>query len=191
MSFTLPELPYPKDALEPHISEETLHYHHDKHHKHYVETLNKLVKNTEFEDMSLEQIIRKTKRGSIFNNAAQDWNHTFYWKSMTPDSKFDEQSDIGRAIIKKYNTLDSFEKEFIEKGKKLFGSGWVWLTIDDDELMIETTNNADQPKHKPLLVCDVWEHAYYLDTQNERGKYIANFFEVANWDFAGKNLDND
>ena len=188
MAFTLPELPYAKDALEPYISKETLHYHHDKHHKHYVDTLNKLIKDTEFEDMSLEEIIKKSKHGSIFNNAAQDWNHTFYWNSMSPESNLDDNSDLFKAITKKFGSIDNFKKEFTEKAKKLFGSGWVWLTADDDTLYLESTHNANQSTHKPLLVCDVWEHAYYLDTQNERGKYVANFFTVANWDFAKKNF---
>lgn len=188
MAFTLPDLPYAKDALEPHISKETLHYHHDKHHKHYVETLNKLIKDTKFEHMNLEDIIKETKHGSIFNNAAQDWNHTFYWNSMTPNSKFDEESKLGKKIISEFKSFDEFKTEFTEKAKKLFGSGWVWLTIDDGKLIIESTTNANRPRYTPLFVCDVWEHAYYLDTQNERGKYVENFFKVLNWTFAEKNL---
>lgn len=189
MPFTLPELPYAKDALEPHISKETLHFHHDKHHKHYVETLNKLVKDTEFEGMSLEEIIKKTGSGPIFHNAAQDWNHTFYWNSMAPnDESKSLKGPLFDVIDTQFKSLSAFQKEFIEKGKKLFGSGWVWLTKNGNKLQIEATHNANGPKHTPLLVCDVWEHAYYLDTQNERAKYIENFFKVANWDFAQKNF---
>jgi Fe-Mn family superoxide dismutase len=184
--ITLPELPYAHDALEPHISKETLRYHHDKHHKAYVDNLNKLIKGTEFEDMSLDKIIKKSGSGPIFNNAAQVWNHTFYWNSMTPDTT-NPSEQLLSAIEKKYGSVTAFQKEFTEKGKTLFGSGWVWLVKDGDSVTIETTHNAEQPKRKPLLVCDVWEHAYYLDTKNERPKYIENFFKVANWKFAESN----
>lgn len=184
----LPDLPYPHDALAPHISKETLHYHHDKHHKAYVDNLNKLIKGTEFEAMSLEQIISKSKSGPIFNNAAQVWNHTFYWHSMAPSESVKLEGPLFDAIDDEFKSLSNFQKEFGEKGKKLFGSGWVWLTSKDDKVQIEATHNANGPKNKPLLVCDVWEHAYYLDTKNERPEYIKNFFKVANWQFAEKNF---
>lgn len=190
MTIKLPELPYSHDALEPNISKETLHYHYDKHHKAYVENLNKLIKDTEFADMSLDEIIKKSESGPIFNNAAQVWNHTFYWQSMTPTKDFEDLTSgkLFDAVIKQWKTLDAFKKEFGEKGKKLFGSGWVWLTHNNGKLNIESTHNAKGPKYTPLLVCDVWEHAYYLDTKNERPKYIENFFKVTNWKHAESNL---
>lgn len=185
----LPKLPWAHDALEPHISKETIHYHYNKHHKAYVENLNKLIKDTEFSDMELDEIIRKSKSGPIFNNAAQVWNHTFYWNSMTGDKKMlDEDSKLGKMIKVEFKTVEAFEKQFTEKGKKLFGSGWVWLTHNNGKVAIETTHNANGPKHDPLLVCDVWEHAYYLDVMNERPKYVGNFFKVVNWAFAEENL---
>jgi Fe-Mn family superoxide dismutase len=183
----LPKLPWAEDSLEPYISKETIKFHYHKHHKAYVDNLNKLIKGTEFEDMKLEQIIAKAGSGPIFNNAAQVWNHTFYWKSMENESQ--NLGEVGDLIKKEFKTIAAFQKEFGEKGKKLFGSGWVWLTHERGKVFIETTHNANGPKHTPLLVCDVWEHAYYLDTQNERPKYIENFFHVANWDFANENLE--
>ncbi len=184
----LPKLPWPENSLEPHISKDTIHFHYHKHHKGYVDNLNKLIKGTEFEHMKLEEIIKKSKTGPIFNNAAQDWNHTFYWNSLSPDSKFDADSKIGKAIIASFKTREAFEKEFGEKGKKLFGSGWVWLVKSDGKVTIETSTNAHGPEKDPLFVCDVWEHAYYLDYENERPKYIENFFKIVNWEFAEKNL---
>lgn len=189
MAIELPNLPYPHDGLAPHISKETLHFHHDKHQKAYVDNLNKLIKDTEFQAMALEEIIHKSKSGPIFNNAAQVWNHTFYWHSMTPDFKSLEEGDLYDAIKTQWKTFEAFEKEFGEKGKKLFGSGWIWLVENNGKVTIESTHNANGPtKGTPLIVCDVWEHAYYLDTQNERPKYIENFFKVANWEFAKKNF---
>jgi Fe-Mn family superoxide dismutase len=186
----LQKLPYEHNALEPSISKETLHYHYNKHHKAYVDNLNKLIKGTEFADLSLEEIIKKSDSGPIFNNAAQVWNHTFYWNSMIPTKEFEELNE-GRlydAIIKQWKTFEAFEKEFVEKGKKLFGSGWVWLVEKNGNLSIEATHNANGPKNSPLVVCDIWEHAYYLDTKNERPKYIENFFKIVNWEFAKKNF---
>lgn len=186
----LPKLPWEHAALEPNISKETIHYHYDKHHKAYVENLNKLIKGTEFADMELEEIIHKSGSGPIFNNAAQVWNHTFYWNSMTPTKDFKQLTEgaLHDAIIKKFKTFEAFEKEFVEKGKKLFGSGWVWLTRKGSEVNIEATHNANGPKNDPLIVCDVWEHAYYLDYMNERPKYEEHFFKIVNWDFAEKNF---
>ncbi len=184
------KLPFTHDALAPHISKETMHYHYNKHYKAYVDNLNKLIKDTEFANMELDEIVRKSKTGPIFNNAAQAWNHVFYWKSMTPTKEFEElkQGKLYNLVIKEWKTVDKFEKEFTEKAKKLFGSGWVWLTHKDGKLSIEATHNANGPKNDPLMVCDVWEHAYYLDTQNERPKYVENFFKVVNWAFAEENL---
>lgn len=183
------KLPYAHDALEPHISKETLHYHYNKHYKSYVDNLNKLIKDTEFESMKLGHIIQKSGSGPIFNNAAQIWNHEFYFDSMVGEKKMlDEESRLGKAIIKEWKTVEAFEKEFTEKAKKLFGSGWVWLTEKNSNVGIEATHNAKGPKNTPLLVCDVWEHAYYLDVMNERPKYVGNFFKVVNWAFAEENL---
>ncbi len=184
------KLPFAHDALEPAISKETMHFHYNKHYKAYVENLNKLIKDTEFANLSVQEIIKKSDSGPIFNNAAQVWNHEFYWDSMTPTEEFEEleEGKLYDAIIKEWKTLDAFEKEFGEKGKKLFGSGWVWLTNKNGKLSIEATHNAKGPSGKPLFTCDVWEHAYYLDTQNERPKYIENFFKVVNWEFAEKNF---
>lgn len=184
------KLPFEHNALEPHISKETMHYHYNKHYKAYVDNLNKLIKDTEFAGMGVDKIIAKSKSGPIFNNAAQVWNHELYWNSMTPTKDF-EELESGRlynAIIKKWKTFEAFEKEFGEKGKKLFGSGWVWLTEKQGNLGIEATHNANGPKDTPIIVCDVWEHAYYLDTMNERPKYIENFFKVVNWKFAQNNF---
>ena len=191
MTIKLPDLPYPHDALEPYISKETLHYHHDKHQKTYVDNLNKLIKDTEFANMGLDQIIKRSDSGPIFNNAAQVWNHTFYWHSMTPPEKFERLSEgkLYDAIVNEWKSVETFEKTFVEKGKKLFGSGWVWLTHKNGKVGIESTHNANEPKNVPIMVCDVWEHAYYLDTKNERPKYIENFFKVTNWDFANKNYE--
>lgn len=191
MTIELPKLPYAHDALAPHISKETLHYHYNKHHKAYVDDLNKLIKDTEFEHMEVDEIIRKAKTGPIFNCAAQDWNHTFYWYSMCPAKDFEElkEGKLLDAIKDEFKSLDAFKKEFTTKGKKLFGSGWTWLVGHDGKVSIETSHNAHGPsKGNPLLVCDVWEHAYYLDTQNERPKYIENWFKVVNWDFAQQNF---
>lgn len=183
------KLPFEHNALEPHISKETMHYHYNKHYKAYVDNLNKLIKDTEFANMKLGHIIQKSKSGPIFNNASQVWNHEFYWDSMTGDKEMlEEDSRLHKAIVKVWKTVEAFEKEFGEKGKKLFGSGWVWLTEKNGNLAIEVSHNAGGPKHTPLIVCDVWEHAYYIDTKNERPKYIENFFKVVNWDFAEKNL---
>lgn len=185
----LMKLPYSHDALEPHISKETVHYHYDKHHKAYVDNLNKLIKDTEFADMKLDDIIKKSKSGPIFNNAAQVSNHNFYWNSMAPDEEVIKlEGPVFDAIRKKFEKVGVFQKEFAERGKKLFGSGWVWLVKDGNDIAIEVTHNAGQPKKKPLLVCDVWEHAYYIDTKNDRPKYIENFFKVVNWKFVNDNF---
>ncbi len=183
------DLPYAEDALEPHISGKTLSFHYGKHHKGYVDNLNKLIKGTEYEDAELEDIVEKSS-GPIFNNAAQTINHAFLWDSMTPDYEdLDEDSKLMKAIEKKFGSMDEFKEHFKEKALKTFGSGWCWLTRDDEYVQIEVTKNAARPKNRPLLVCDVWEHAYYLDYQNDRGKYVDAFFNVVNWKFASDNMD--
>jgi len=192
MSFTLPALPYALSALAPHISQETLEYHYGKHHQAYVNNLNNLVPGTEFENMSLEAIIQKAK-GPIFNNAAQVWNHTFYWHSLSPEGGRAPTGRIADAIVKKYGSFDNFKAEFTKAATTLFGSGWTWLVqLADGSIDIVNTSNADTPLtqagQKPLLTCDVWEHAYYIDVRNARPKYVENFWALVNWDFANQNL---
>ncbi len=192
MSHELPALPYAMDALAPHISKETLEYHYGKHHKGYVDKLNAAIPGTEFENMALEDIVRKAK-GGVFNNAAQIWNHTFYWHSMSPNGGGKPSGDLAAAIDKAFGSFDGFKKEFMDKTGANFGSGWGWLVRKDDtSLAIVETDDADTPiAHggmTPLLTCDVWEHAYYIDYRNARPKYLEAFFELVNWDFAAKNF---
>jgi Fe-Mn family superoxide dismutase len=191
MEHTLPPLPYELDALQPHISRETLEYHYGKHHQTYVTTLNKLIPGTEFESASLEDIIKKSS-GTIFNNAAQVWNHTFYWNCLTPDAAGKPAGALAEAINAKWESFDKFKEEFSKSCVSNFGSGWTWLVKrEDGSLAIVNTPNAGTPLttgDKPLLTCDVWEHAYYIDYRNLRPKYVEAFWNVANWDFAGKNF---
>lgn len=192
MTFQLPELPYPLNGLEPHISKETLEYHHGKHHRAYVNKLNELVPGTEFEGLSLEEIMRKAPPGPLFNNGAQVWNHTFYWHCMKPNGGGKPEGQLAKAIDQSFGSYDQFQKQFTEAGITQFGSGWAWLVKDaGGNLEIVKTGNAENPLTKnktPLLTCDVWEHAYYIDTRNDRGKYISNFWNVVNWDFVHKNF---
>lgn len=185
----LPELPYSLDALEPHISKETLSYHHGKHHAGYVKKLNKAVENNEFAGKTLEQIIA-TAKGNIFNNAAQVWNHSFYWQCLSPDSTFDTASEISQAIVRDFSSLDEFKKSFTAASTSLFGSGWTWLVLNQKgRLEIVKTENADTPighGQVPLLTCDVWEHAYYLDYKNARPDYLQAFWKLVNWKFVNK-----
>lgn len=200
MSITLPPLPYAKNALEPHISERTLNFHYDKHHKAYVDNLNKLIQGTPFGGKALEQIIKEAAGNpdqvAIFNNAAQVWNHTFYWSSLSPQGGGKPTGELAKKID---NDLGSFE-DFIELFKKAaasqFGSGWAWLVVDaSGKLQVTKTPNADLPlvhHQKALLTCDVWEHAYYLDYQNRRVDYVDVFLtHLVNWDFAQENLIKD
>lgn len=191
MTHELPPLPYAMDALAPHISEETLQYHYGKHHKGYVDKLNKAIAGTEFEGMSLEDTIRKGK-GGVFNNAAQIWNHTFYWNSMSPNGGGKPAGRLAEAIDKSFGSFEDFKKEFAGQGGTLFGSGWVWLTKKNDgSLVIEQGFNADNPLKMggtALLTCDVWEHAYYIDYRNAKPKYIDAFWELVNWDFVSRNF---
>jgi Fe-Mn family superoxide dismutase len=191
MAFTLPELPYSKDALAPHITAETLEYHHGKHHKAYVDNLNKLLDGKPEASKSLEEIIMSSEAG-VFNNAAQIWNHTFYWHSMKPKGGGQPTGDLAAAITRDFGSFDKFKEEFTTAGTTQFGSGWAWLVIEGGKLKVTKTANADLPmKHgqKALLTMDVWEHAYYIDFRNARPKYIETFLtSLANWDFALENL---
>jgi Fe-Mn family superoxide dismutase len=191
MAFTLPELPYSKDALSPHISAETLEYHHGKHHKAYVDNLNKLLDGKPEANKSLEDVIMSAD-GGVFNNAAQVWNHTFYWNSMKPKGGGAPTGDLAAAITRDFGSFDKFKEEFTQAGITQFGSGWAWLVMEGGKLKVTKTPNADLPmKHgqKALLTMDVWEHAYYIDFRNARPKYIETFLtSLANWDFALENL---
>ncbi|MFM1760337.1 MAG: hypothetical protein RLY75_1608 [Pseudomonadota bacterium] len=191
MEHTLPQLPYALDALSPFISKETLEFHYGKHHQTYVTNLNNLVKGTEFENAPLEEIIKKSA-GGVFNNAAQVWNHTFYWNSMKPNGGGAPTGPLADAINAKWGSFDKFKEEFTKCAVGTFGSGWAWLVKKaDGTLDLASTSNAATPlttDAKPLMTCDVWEHAYYVDTRNARPKYVENFWNVVNWDFASKNF---
>ena len=191
MEHTLPALPYAMDALAPHISKETLEYHYGKHHQAYVTNLNNLIKGTEFENMSLEDIIKKSS-GGVFNNSAQVWNHTFYWNCLSPNGGGAATGAVADAINKKWDSFDKFKEEFSKSAVSNFGSGWTWLVKKaDGSVDIANTSNAQTPltsADKPLLTCDVWEHAYYVDYRNARPKYVESFWNLVNWDFAAKNL---
>ncbi|CAG2149355.1 MULTISPECIES: superoxide dismutase [Fe] [Cupriavidus] len=191
MEHKLPPLPYAHDALAPHISKETLEFHHDKHHQTYVTNLNNLIKGTEFENATLEEITKKSS-GGIFNNAAQVWNHTFYWESMKPNGGGQPTGALADAINAKWGSFDKFKEEFTKTAVGTFGSGWAWLVKKaDGSLDLVSTSNAATPlttDAKPLLTCDVWEHAYYIDYRNARPKYVEAFWNVVNWDFAAQNF---
>ena len=191
MEHTLPPLPYAIDALAPHISQETLEYHYGKHHQTYVTNLNNLIKGTEFENLSLEEIVKKSS-GGVFNNAAQVWNHTFYWNSLTPGGKA-VSGALADAINAKWGSFDKFKEEFTKSAVGNFGSSWTWLVKKaDGSLDIVNTSNAATPlttDAKALITCDLWEHAYYIDYRNVRPKYIETFFALANWDFAAANFN--
>ena len=191
MSFELPELPYSKDALSPHISPETLEYHYGKHHQAYVNNLNKLTAGTPDENASLEDIIKKAE-GGLFNNAAQVWNHSFYWNCLSPSGGGEATGKAKEAIDSAFGSFTSFREAFTQKAATLFGAGWCWLVKNGDgSLSIEQTSNAGSPLtagQTPLLTCDVWEHAYYVDYRNARPKYIEAFWNLVNWDFVSSNL---
>lgn len=191
--FELPKLPYQNDALEPYITSKTIEFHHGKHHAAYVKNLNALIANTQFEKMSLEGIVRSSD-GAVFNNAAQVWNHTFYWNCLTPAEKAKKKptGKLLKAIERDFGSFDDFKESFMKQSVSLFGSGWTWLVSDDNgKLSILRTENAKTPltmEHTiPLLCCDVWEHAYYLDYQNLRAEYLKGFWQVINWIFVEKN----
>ena len=191
MAHTLPELPYALDALAPHISKETLEFHYGKHHQTYVTNLNNLIAGTEFEQASLEDIVKKSS-GGVFNNAAQVWNHTFYWNSLSPNGGGEPSGKLAEAINAKWGSVEAFKDAFSKSAAGNFGSGWTWLVKKaDGSLDIVNTSNAATPlttADVPLLTCDVWEHAYYIDCRNARPKYLENFWKLVNWDFAAKNL---
>ena len=191
MSFTLLALPYAPNALEPFISEETLTYHHGKHHATYVDKLNGLLTGN-YNNEDLPQIIIDHPTGPIFNNAAQIWNHTFYWHCLTPDAK-GPSANLEQIITQQFGSLADFKEQFTQQACTLFGSGWVWLSLDKNQkLIIESLPNAGVPishGHTPLLTCDVWEHAYYIDTRNSRPDYLKNFWELVNWQFVETNLE--
>lgn len=196
MAFTLPPLPYAETALAPHISAETLSFHYGKHHNTYVTNLNNLVKDTPLADKSLEAIIKETANNpdkvGIFNNAAQVWNHTFYWNSMSPNGGGEPHGDIADKIEKDLGGFEKFAEQFKTAGATQFGSGWAWLVLDNGKLKVTKTANADLPMahgQTALITMDVWEHAYYLDYQNRRPDYMGAFLaSLINWDFANSNL---
>jgi len=191
MAFTLPPLPYAMDALAPTISQETLEFHYGKHHQTYVTNLNNLVAGTEFESATLEEVVKKSS-GGIFNNAAQIWNHTFYWNSLSPNGGGEPNGKLADAINAKWGSVAAFKEAFNKSAAGNFGSGWTWLVKKTDgTLDIVNTSNAATPlttDDVPLLTCDVWEHAYYIDYRNARPKYLESFWNIVNWDFAAKNL---
>jgi superoxide dismutase, Fe-Mn family len=186
MLHQLMKLPYGLNALEPYISRETLRYHHGKHHRAYVEKLNELIAGTEFENLALEEVIRKAS-GPIFNNAAQVWNHDFYWHCLAPDAPRLPGGELAEAIDKSFGSFDNFAAKFGQAAIDTFGSGWAWLVRrDDTTLAIVSTGNADNPVKsgdQALLTCDVWEHAYYIDQRNKRPDYVKAFWRLVDWNF--------
>ena len=192
MAFELPPLPYALDALQPHISKETLEYHYGKHHQTYVTNLNNLTADTEYAQKSLEDVI-KTSSGGIFNNAAQVWNHSFYWQSLAPQGGGEPTGTLLASINKAFGSFANFKEQFSKAALGQFGSGWAWLIQNSDgALAITTTGNANLPmteNKKALLTCDVWEHAYYIDYRNARAKYLESFWNIVNWEFAEQNLN--
>lgn len=199
MPFTLPALPYAKDALEPHMSANTFSFHHEKHHNAYVVNLNKLIEGTDLESKSLEEIIKitagDTSKAGIFNNAAQVWNHTFFWNSMKPNGGGKPSGELAAKIDTDFGSYDKFAEEFKNAAATQFGSGWAWLVLDGGKLKVTKTPNAENPMTKgaiPLLTLDVWEHAYYLDFQNRRPDFTVTFLSnLANWDFAAENFKSE
>ncbi|MHB1323345.1 MAG: superoxide dismutase [Coriobacteriia bacterium] len=191
MTHELPPLPYAKDALEPHISAETLDYHHDRHHQAYVTKLNELIGGTEFEDASLEEIVKRSS-GPLFNNGAQTWNHTFFWSCMSPNGGGMPSGGLAEAIERDFGSFEQFKEQFANAAVTQFGSGWAWLVKGaDGKLGVLSTSNADNPMAEgktPLLTCDVWEHAYYIDYRNARPKFVEAFWNVVNWEFVAENL---
>lgn len=186
MAFELPQLPYEMNALEPYISQETLEYHYGKHHQTYVTNLNKLTEGSDDGNKTLEELI-KTSAGGIFNNAAQVWNHTFYWNCLSPETGKQPTGALAEAIQSSFGSFEAFKEKFSQTAITTFGSGWAWLVKNaDGNLEIMSTSNAGNPLTEgktPLLTCDVWEHAYYVDYRNARPKYIENFWQIINWDF--------
>jgi Fe-Mn family superoxide dismutase len=193
MTFELPPLPYPLDALAPHVSAETLELHHGKHHAAYVDKLNALAGSSAFAGKPLDEIIRGAD-GPLFDNAAQHWNHSFYWHSMSPRGGGRPKGHLGDAIASTFGGHDAFVTAFTKTAMETFGSGWVWLVTRNGQLELVGTKDADNPLRtgaRPLLTCDVWEHAYYVDYRNERREYVEAFWNVVDWDFAAKNMGED
>lgn len=192
MEHFLPKLPFPKNALEPYMSVETVDFHYEQHHQAYVDKLNKLIKGTKFEYMPLEEVIL-TSSGTIFNNAAQTWNHYFFWNCLAPNAGGPASGKIGKSIEAKWGSFDKFKEEFSKQAVENFGSGWTWLVMNkQNQLEIYNTSNAQTPKNqgfKALLTLDIWEHAYYIDYRNERPKFIEAFWNLVNWDFVNKNYE--
>ena len=193
MKHELPPLPYDLAALEPHMSKETLEYHYGKHHKAYVDKTNQLIQGTKFEESPLEYIVKHADKGTLFNQAAQAWNHAFFWKCLGPDRGGRPDAGLLQAIEKAFGGFDAFQKTFGEKAAGLFGSGWVWLVKNPDGgVDVVQTANGDTPltgDSVPLIACDVWEHAYYIDHRNDRAKYVKAYWDLANWDFAAENFE--
>ena len=185
MKYTQPQLPYANDALEPAISRRTVDFHYGKHEKTYIDNLNALIEGTEFEELPLEEIIRDSK-GALFNNASQAWNHIFYFFSFSPDGGGEPEGELRQAIDRQFGSFENFKKEFVEAGTGLFGSGWVWLSRDDEgKLLITQGRNAGNPLTDgltPLLTFDVWEHAYYIDYKNMRADYLRRLWDIVDWD---------
>ena len=188
MAFKLPELPYSIDALKPHISAETLEYHHGKHHKAYVDKLNELTAGTKFADAPLEEIVKGAEPGPLLNNSGQHFNHSFYWKSLSPKAGGEPKGPVADAIKKGFGDFAAFKKKFSEAATGHFGSGWAWLVrAKDGSIQVVATHDAGCPIREgqtPILTCDVWEHAYYIDYRNARAKYVEAFWNIVNWDFA-------
>ncbi len=188
----LPKLPFEFDALEPQISKKTIEFHYTKHHQGYVNKLNGLIEGSDFEKMSLEEIVKKSE-GGVFNNAAQIWNHTFYWEGLSPKPRTSPAGKTAQMIDKAFGSFENFKKEFETFSAGLFGSGWSWLVVENNELKIVGTPNAETPitkNQKPLFTCDVWEHAYYLDYQNRRPDYLSNFWKILDWDIVERRLNS-
>lgn len=192
MEHKLPDLPYDISALAPHISAETLEFHYGKHHATYVTKLNGLIDGTEYAELGLEDIVKKAPTGPLFNNAAQVWNHTFYWNCLSPNGSGTPGDALAEAIIGAFGDIETFKEKFTDSAVNNFGAGWTWLVrTSSGSVDIVNTSNAGNPMTEgmiPLLSCDVWEHAYYIDYRNARPKYLEAFWELVNWDFAGKNL---
>jgi Fe-Mn family superoxide dismutase len=190
MPFTLPPLPYALDALEPHLSRETLELHHGKHHQTYVDKLNELVEGSS--DADLDKVILEAEKGPVFNNAAQHWNHSFYWQCMAPDGGGTPEGELAEAIDREFGSFGALSEKLHEAGATHFGSGWAWLVHDGSKLLVTSTHDADLPlahSQRALLTIDVWEHAYYVDYRNKRPDYLTAFLDhLVNWDFVAKNL---
>ena len=191
MPLALPKLPYALDALEPHLSRETLEFHYGKHHKKYIDTANELIAGTDLEGLTLDDMVQRAT-GKAFNNIAQAWNHAFYWKCLTPAQQQQPPAELTQALKRAFGGVETFRDEFTKAAAELFGSGWAWLVMNDDgSLEVTTTKDGDTPitdGRLALLTCDVWEHAYYIDYRNDRAQYLQHFWPLVNWEFVAENL---